>query len=132
MVSIFSKIVDGEIPCEKIYEDEDTLAFLSIGPINKGHAIVIPKKEYEDFLSTPPEVLAKMMEVSQKVARKMKEVLNCDGFNITTNNGSAAGQEVFHVHVHIIPRYDNDGLAMWKHKEYDEGEMKEFAQKLRL
>jgi histidine triad (HIT) family protein len=114
MPSIFSRIVAGEIPAVRIYEDDQTLAFLDIGPASRGHSLVIPKAESADLFDTPPETLAAVMRTAQRVARALKEVLGCDGMNLIQNNGSAAGQTVFHLHVHLIPRWEGDGaLKLW-------------------
>ena len=115
---VFCKIVAGELPASKIYEDKKTLVFLSIGPVNKGHALVIPKEHYKDCLDTPSELLAHLMQVAQKVAQAVKQATEADGINFGINNGSAAGQLVFHTHLHIIPRFDNDGLYSWPDKKY--------------
>ncbi|AEF95869.1 HIT family protein [Methanotorris igneus] len=105
---IFCKIVNKEIPAKIVYEDEDTMAFLDINPRNKGHTLVIPKKHYETLDEMPDEELAKLMKAVKKVVEILKP-LNFDGYNIINNNKPAAGQEVPHVHFHIIPRYQNDG-----------------------
>ncbi len=129
---VFCKIVAGELPASKIYEDEKTLVFLSIGPINKGHALVIPKEHYKDCLDTPSELLAHLMQVAQKVARAVKLATGADGINFGINNGAAAGQLVFHTHLHIIPRFYNDGLHSWPDKEYKDIEEQEaMAQKIK-
>ena len=105
---IFCKIVNKEIPAKIVYEDEDTMAFLDINPRNKGHTLVIPKKHYETLDEMPDEEMAKLMKTIKKVVEILKP-LNFDGYNIVNNNKPAAGQEVPHVHFHIIPRYQNDG-----------------------
>lgn len=115
--SIFTKIVKGEIPCNKVYEDSKTLAFLDIQPVNEGHTLVITKKEYKDFLDMPEDELGSFMKTVHKVAKAVKNAVNADGVNVTTNIGKAAGQEVFHVHFHIIPRFLDDGLRMWPKNE---------------
>lgn len=112
--SIFTKIIKGQISCDKIYENKDTLAFLDINPINEGHTLVITKKEYKDFLDIPETELENLSKTVQKVAKAVKKATHADGINISTNIGEAAGQVVFHVHVHIIPRFENDGLKSWK------------------
>ena len=131
-MTIFKKIIDGEIPCDKIYEDDKFLAFLDIAPINKGHTLVIPKEEYRDIQDIPPDLFAELMKVVKKVATQLKEKLPCDAVNIGMNNGGAAGQVVFHAHVHVIPRFSNDGLRHWPGGEYEEGESKALAEKLKL
>ena len=129
---IFCKIVVGGLPASKIYEDEKTLVFLSIDPVNKGHALVIPKEHYRDCLDTPSELLAYLMQVAQRVAQAVKQATGADGINFGINNGAAAGQLVFHTHLHIIPRFNNDGLHSWPDKEYKDIEEQEaMAQKIK-
>ncbi len=101
--NIFGKILRGEIPCQKIYEDEDTLAFLDIMPRTEGHALVVTKEKARDLFDIKPEALAKLMAVVHKLAPKIKEAVVADGVLIQQFNGSAAGQTVFHLHFHIVP-----------------------------
>ena len=105
---VFCKIIDGEIPCYKLYEDDDVLAFLDISQVTKGHALVIPKKHYDNFLATPQEVMHKVMDVAQRIGQ-VEIKLGAEGVNILTNCYEAAGQSVPHFHVHVIPRYSNKG-----------------------
>lgn len=129
---VFCKIVKGEIPSVKVYEDEEFLAFLDIAPVNKGHTLVIPKRHAETFLDLTPEEAGKLYKVVNKVAKAVKEALNADGLNILVNSGEASGQEVFHVHVHIIPRFYTDGFRFgWRKQKYTENEMEEFATKIK-
>ena len=127
---IFCKIVAGEIPCAKVYEDENILSFLDIAPVNKGHALVITKEHHEDLLSLPIEQGCRLLESLQKVGKAVMEVTGADGFNVIQNNGTAAGQLVFHTHFHIIPRFEQDGLELWPQGSYDDGEMAELAAKI--
>jgi len=108
--NVFAKVLRGEIPCHKIYEDEDTLAFLDIMPRTDGHALVITKEKARDLFDVSPKALAKLMEVVQKLAPKIKEAVGAEGVLIQQFNGAAAGQTVFHLHVHIIPRKQGDTL----------------------
>jgi len=127
---IFCKIAKGDIPCEKIYEDEEILAFLDIAPVNIGHTLVIPKKHFKNIYETPDDTSAKMMLVAKKISTAIK-ALPSDGVNITMNNDPAAGQVVFHSHIHIIPRLENDGFGIWSSKRsYEEGEGEETARKI--
>lgn len=115
MPSIFSRIVAGEIPAIKVYEDAETLAFLDINPANAGHTLVISKAEYADLFEIPTEALLAVHTTVQKVAHAIRTLLTPDGLNIVQNNGPAAGQTVFHYHVHIIPRWQGDGvLPLWQ------------------
>jgi len=132
---IFCKIVKGEIKSQKVYEDEETLAFLDINPVNKGHVLVIPKGHYENIFDIPKDKLSKVMEVAQEIAIAIKK-MGADGINIVSNNGKAAEQHVFHLHIHVIPRYYNDGKeidSIGKRTKYkDENEMTEYVNKIRL
>ena len=112
---IFCKIAAGEIPSNTIYEDDSFRVILDLGPATKGHALVLPKNHYADLFEIPEDVLADAAKVAKKVAGTMKEKLSCDGLNLVQNNGEAAGQTVMHFHLHIIPRYKNDGQhILWK------------------
>ena len=128
---IFCKIVKGELPCYKIYEDDNFLAFLDIQPISKGHTLIIPKKHYNTFAETPAELLAKMIQVVHKIGQAVKKATNADGFNIGLNNGSAAGQIIMHTHFHIIPRFNDDGLHTWPSVECSEDEFKKLNQDIK-
>lgn len=105
---IFCKIAKGEIPSATLYEDEEFRVILDLGPANKGHALVLPKAHYENLYDLPDEMAAHAMILAKKIATKMKGILNCDGYNLVQNNGEAAGQTVFHFHMHLIPRYTDD------------------------
>ena len=106
---IFCAIAAGEIPCFKIYEDADFLAYLDINPFSEGHALVIPKTHVTGLLDAPDDLLAALVACVKKVAAHLKAALPCDGFNILQNNGAAAGQTVPHLHFHIVPRYGEGG-----------------------
>ncbi len=128
---VFCKIVVGEIPSEKVYEDDHTLAFLDISPVTKGHILVVTKKHFKDLLETPIEELEKCINTIKKIAPKMMIALDADGFNIGLNNGEASGQVVQHLHFHIIPRHHDDNLRMWEGQAYDDQEMKEYGDLIR-
>jgi histidine triad (HIT) family protein len=106
---IFCKIASGEIPSNTIYEDDSFRVILDNGPATKGHALVLPKEHYANLFEIPEDVLSGAVVVAKKVAGTMKEKLACDGLNLVQNNGEAAGQTVMHFHLHIIPRYHDDG-----------------------
>lgn len=129
---IFCKIVAQDIPATVVYEDDDVLVFMDIGPIIKGHTLVIPKNHYDPVTETPDDVLAKLHVVAKQVARAQMNGLGADGVNIMQNNGKAAGQEVPHIHVHVIPRFGDDGHHWnWAAKKYDDfDEMAELAKKM--
>ena len=105
MKDVFCKIIDGEIPSVKIYEDDDVLAILDISQTTKGHTLVMPKKHYDNFLACPKETMHKVYDVAQRIGQAEIAVLGAKGVNILTNVGEAAGQSVPHFHVHVIPRY---------------------------
>lgn len=127
---IFCKIVKGELPTTKVYEDTDILAFLDIAPINVGHSLVIPKAHYPNIYKTPENLLAKMMIVAKKISHAL-ETISPDGVNIAMNNKKAAGQVVFHSHIHIIPRQEGDGFKLWEGKRnYSPGEKEDVAKKI--
>jgi histidine triad (HIT) family protein len=112
---IFCKIASGEIPSNTIYEDDNFRVILDNGPATKGHALVLPKEHYANLFEIPEDVLAGAAKVAKTVAGTMKEKLSCDGLNLVQNNGEAAGQTVMHFHLHIIPRYKNDGQhILWR------------------
>jgi histidine triad (HIT) family protein len=129
--NVFSKIIKGELPSFKIYEDEDTYAFLDIYPTHAGHTLVIPKSPYENIYDMPVDLFQKMMATVHKLAPAVKMATGADGVNIIMNNESAAGQIVFHAHVHIVPRHKGDGLYQWPSKEYKEGEATKIAEMIR-
>jgi histidine triad (HIT) family protein len=105
MEDIFCRIIKGEIPSTKIYEDDDVLAILDISQTTKGHTLVIPKLHCDNFLSCPQEVMHKVMDVAQRIGQAEISILGAKGVNILTNVGEQAGQSVPHFHVHVIPRY---------------------------
>ena len=105
---IFCKIATKEIPSKVIYEDDKTMAFLDINPRNEGHTLVIPKKHYDNLLEAPDNTLAAMMKVTKLLCERMKNKLNAKGFNIVINVEKVAGQEMDHLHLHIVPRYAED------------------------
>ena len=112
---IFCRIANGEIPSATLYEDEDFRVILDLGPATKGHALILPKNHFANLFEIPEDIEAKAFVLAQKMATKMKKVFDCDGFNIVQNNGTTAGQTVFHFHIHLIPRYDKDGAGVsWK------------------
>ena len=106
---IFCKIANGESPSKTIYEDEQFRVILDLGPATKGHALILPKDHFANLYELPDEVAANVMQLAKKMAAQMTEKLGCDGFNLVQNNGEVAGQTVFHFHLHLIPRYENDG-----------------------
>ena len=128
---LFCKIVSGEIPCNKIYEDKNFLAFLDINPVNKGHTLVIPKKHSKNILDIEEETLKNLMVVVQKLSKQIKTALKSDGINIIINNEPIAGQVIFHTHVHIIPRFDGDNIKHWPSKKYTGKELLVIAKEIK-
>ena len=115
---IFCKLANGVIPTNSIYEDEDFNVILDLAPATKGHALILPKQHADNLYELPEETAAKAMVLAKKLATHMTQKLECDGFNIVQNNGTVAGQTVFHFHMHLIPRYENDGQKIaWKPQE---------------
>lgn len=129
---IFCKIISGELPSTKVYEDEDVLAFLDIHPVNPGHTLVITKKHFESIHDTPDELVAKMSITAKKVAGAIQKNLGAEGVNIGMNNGKAAGQIVFHSHIHVMPRYGNDSFKLWQGKSSNMEERQKIAEKIKL
>lgn len=110
---LFCKIVRGEIPSSKVYEDDDVLAFLDISQTTVGHTLVIPKKHYDNFLDTPKEIMHKVMDVAQRIGQAQMMMLGAKGVNILSNVNKEAGQSIIHFHVHVIPRYiSNEGFQI--------------------
>ena len=132
MDCIFCKIVQGDIPATKVYEDDDFFGFLDIAPINKGHVLIIPKEHYETYLEMPEELSSKFGEVLHKVTKAVYDAVEPEGYNIFTNNYKIAGQEVPHLHFHILPRFKDDGFSfVWPHQKYDDtDEMEDFKEKI--
>jgi histidine triad (HIT) family protein len=129
--NIFARIVRGEIPCHKIYEDADTLAFLDIMPQAEGHSLVVPKSAGEDVFTTPPDAVAAAIRTAQKVAKAVKRVFAPPGVMIAQLNGPASGQSVFHLHFHVIPRYAGKDLAIHAAAKADPAVLTEQAARLR-
>ena len=123
---IFCKIANGEIPSATLYEDEEFRVILDLGPASKGHALILPKSHAANIYELSDEMAAKAMILAKKMATAMTAALKCDGFNIVQNNGECAGQTVFHFHMHLIPRYVNDGQKiLWTPGESTPEELEE-------
>ena len=130
---VFCKIVDGEIPCYKLYEDDDVLAFLDISQVTKGHALVISKKHFDNFLSVPHEIMHKVMDVAQRIGQVDIKMLGAKGINILTNCYPEAGQTVMHFHVHVIPRYgDKEGFSLEMKSNEDKLNLPAIAESLKI
>lgn len=128
---VFCQIIKGEVPAVKIYEDSETLAFLNHHPVHPGHALIIPKEHFENIYTIPAELWARMNLTAQKIAIAVREAVDADGINVYMNNEHAAGQVVFHGHIHIIPRHNDDGLTHWPGKPTAENELNVIADKIK-
>ena len=129
---IFCKIAAGEIPSGTIYEDDDFRVIFDRGPAAKGHALILPKEHFANIYEIDDGVLSKAAALAKKMAKTMTDTLKCDGFNIVQNNGEAAGQTVFHFHMHLIPRYKNDDAKMgWKVHDITDEEIADLVAKFK-
>jgi len=129
---IFCKIVAGDLPAEKVYEDEKVLAFMDIRPTNAGHVLVIPKAHSTNVLDIEESDWVEVAKATRNIAKATKSATQACGLNLIMNVEPCAGQVVMHPHAHIIPRYENDGLEIWHGKEYEsETIMQELANKIR-
>jgi len=129
---IFCQIVQDKIPCARVYETENVLAFLDISPVAKGHTLVIPKKHLVNVLDLPAGLAPELQEVLQKVGHGLLNGVKADGFNLGMNNFEAAGQLVMHAHYHLIPRFAGDGLKLWPQNSYaSNDEMQDLVRDIR-
>ncbi len=129
---LFCKIINKEIPGAIVYEDDAVLAFLDVNPVNIGHTLVIPKSHFPNIYELPEEITAKIATVLKKLSAAVKAAVSAGGINIVMNNGAAAGQVVEHAHIHIIPRYENDGFKPWKGaRGYEPGEKESVSEKIK-
>ena len=129
---IFCKMVAGQIPVAKVYEDEIVLAFLDIGPISDGHTLVIPKRHFEKLHDCPAELLGRVASRLGRIAGAVAAAMNADGYNLLCNNGRAAGQLIEHLHFHIVPRNVGDGVFdRWPSYRYPHGKIEKIAGKIR-
>lgn len=128
---IFCKIIAGDIPCFKLYEDGDTLAFMDINPASRGHALAIPRTHSPDLFRSPDDVLAATVATARKVATAVHETVKPDGLNLVQANGPGAAQSVFHLHIHVIPRFNDDGLMLnWGTNPGDMDEIKQLSEQI--
>lgn len=129
---IFCKIAAGDIPSSTIYEDEEVRVILDLGPASRGHALILPKEHYDDVCALDEVLAAKLLPLAARIGQAMKKSLGCAGFNIVQNNGRAAGQTVFHFHMHVIPRYEGGPeIAAWTPGNPTAQELAETAELLR-
>ncbi len=129
---IFCKIAKGEILAYKVYEDEKNLAFLDIAPVSLGHVLVIPKEHYQSIEEISENELCKLIRVVKIIGGNLKDKLNIPGYNVCINNDPVAGQLIPHLHFHIIPRQEGDGLKSWPQGKYRKGEAEETIAKIKL
>ena len=129
---LFCKIANGEIPCHKIYEDEEVLAFLDITNDPEGHTLVIPKIHVENLMDTDSDTFAYTLQIAQEIAQHYVNIGYADGINIYINSGSSAGQEVMHLHIHILPRKVGDGINFARPEKPSTEDLAVVAEKLRL
>ena len=128
---LFCKIVKGEIPSHRVYEDDAVLAFLDIMPVNPGHTLVIPKDHHENLLDLPQETVEKVIGVIKKITQAILAGVGAEAFNLGLNNGEGAGQVVKHFHWHIMPRFEDDKYDLWHGREYNSGEAEAVLEKIK-
>ncbi|NEX01895.1 histidine triad (HIT) family protein [Pseudobutyrivibrio sp. NOR37] len=132
---IFCKLANGDIPTNSIYEDNDFKVILDADPATKGHALILPKNHFANLLEADDDVLVKALPLAKKIAKNMMDKLGCAGVNIVQNNGEAAGQTVHHLHIHVIPRYEDDPdktICGWSHQKFTDEETAEVVKKLSM
>lgn len=130
---IFCKIANGEIPSSTLYEDEKVRVILDISPASKGHALILPKEHYANLYEISDEMATHVIKTAKKMAKKMQEELKVEGLNVVQNNGKLAGQTVFHYHMHLIPRYQGDGVNVkWETGELSDAMKEELLEKLSI
>lgn len=129
---LFCKIISGDIPSIKVYEDGDVFAFLDINPINLGHTIVIPKVHATNIYEMSDASLQTVMKAVKQLSISIKKATSADGINIGMNNDRAAGQIIFHAHVHVIPRFEGDGHRHWQKKKISDDQMTDIAEKIKV
>ena len=128
---LFCKIISGDIPSEKVYEDDGHIAFMDIEPVNPGHALIVSKKHYGCLADMPDEATGEVFRAATRVAKAVMEATAAQGFNIIVNNGEVAGQVIFHTHVHAVPRFEDDGHKHWEKKNVPEKRTKALAEEIR-
>lgn len=129
---IFCKLANGDIPTNALYEDDIIKAIFDLSPASKGHILILTKEHFDNIFSIDEETAAHVFKVAAKLAKAIREALNCDGMNILQNNGEISGQSVFHFHMHIIPRYEGDNVKIaWKQGDITEDEIKDMIIKIK-
>lgn len=129
--TIFSRIAKGEIPAAKVLETDRALAFLDINPINHGHVLLIPKEAFPSIEELPDDLASHLASLLPRLSRAVRRATGAEGINVIVNNGEAAGQTIFHVHFHIIPRFHGDSVRWpWPHQPYPDGELEQMRSKV--
>lgn len=128
---LFCKIIAGEIHAEKIFEDDWVLGFLDIRPVNPGHILVVPKQHSKNIYDVPEAILQNMIAAAKKISHTLKRAVGAEGVSIHMNNEPVAGQVVFHAHIHVIPRFSNDGFTLWHGNDATTMELKKVGEKVR-
>ena len=129
---IFCKIANGEIPSYTVYEDDNFRAIMDIAPASKGHIIILPKQHAKDIFELDKDMASKIYVVAKKIAKVVKDVTKCDGVNVLQNNGEAAGQTVFHLHMHVIPRWNNDNIKItWEQTQVEKDTLQSLAEDIK-
>ena len=129
---IFCKIANGEIPSYTVYEDDNFRAIMDIAPASKGHIIILPKQHAKDIFELDEDMASKIYVVAKKIAKVVKDVTKCDGVNVLQNNGEAAGQTVFHLHMHVIPRWNNDNIKItWEQTQVEKDTLQSLAEDIK-
>ncbi len=129
---IFCKIINGDIPSNTIYENSEFKVIMDASPATKGHVLILPKEHFDDIYDIDAETAGRLFQLANVVARALKEALHCDGLNILQNNGTIAGQTVFHFHMHLIPRYKGDTVTLkWEEHSSDDLDMEKIRQDIR-
>lgn len=128
---IFCKIIKKEIPSDIIFENKDFIAILDINPVNKGHILILIKNHCKNLTDFPEDKGKELIIFAKKISNAIVKATNADGFNFSMNNEAPAGQMIFHAHFHLIPRFKEDGLRHWPHKQYLDGEREQLANKIK-
>ena len=129
--TVFAKIIRREMPAEIVYEDEHALAFLDVKPVAPGHTLVVPKKPMRNIFDADDETLARVMSAVRKIAPAVRDAVGAHGMHINSNHEAAAGQVVFHLHFHLIPRHDRSGYEFWPKIPYSQEDARALAEKIR-
>lgn len=129
---LFCKIAKGDIPSATVYEDRSFRVFMDVNPASRGHCLIVPREHFDNIYDLDGETAGRLFSLATGIARALKKALGCDGINIVSNNGAAAGQTVMHFHLHLIPRFEGDGVGLlWKPREVSQEELEELRMKIK-